>query len=277
MSWRLPDKATPGGEAGRSRREPGVGATRHAGVYHSGRLMRAAWWWIDRWRKSTAYTDMTLAEQGAYRNLLDELWLRDGLIPNDERILAKVCGDALSWPAVREKVLARFRLTPEGWRNDTHDEVSAWPKAQAEKGRKRAEGAAREGGRFTSPPPAEHQPESPAHDQPPYSVSVLRTPSPLPNERKDERSSQTPGRANPLLGDGDRPRLETECLSLVRRLSELTGEEPTEVIARAAGYEGAKRTKVNPASMSDDRLILTVRDLRADVAAEEKKRDAAKH
>ena len=24
--------------------------------------MRAAWWWIDRWRKSTAYTDMTAEE-----------------------------------------------------------------------------------------------------------------------------------------------------------------------------------------------------------------------
>ena len=43
--------------------------------------MRAAWWWIDRWRKSTAYTDMTAEEQGVYRNLLDELWLRDGVLP----------------------------------------------------------------------------------------------------------------------------------------------------------------------------------------------------
>jgi uncharacterized protein YdaU (DUF1376 family) len=86
--------------------------------------VRAGWWWIDRWRKSTAYTDMTLAEQGAYRNLLDELWLRHGFLPNDERILAKIAGDAAEWPKVRSAVLARFVLTTSGWRNLTHDEVS---------------------------------------------------------------------------------------------------------------------------------------------------------
>lgn len=72
------------------------------------------WWWIDRYRKSTAYTDMTLAEQGAYRNLLDEQRLRGGLLPNDERILAKVCGDALEWPKVRKRVLERFEVTTDG-------------------------------------------------------------------------------------------------------------------------------------------------------------------
>lgn len=80
-------------------------------------------WWIDRWRKSTAYTDMTLEEQGAYRNLLDEAQLRGGPIPDDERILAKACGDALAWPRVRTAVLARFELTADGWRNRTGDEV----------------------------------------------------------------------------------------------------------------------------------------------------------
>lgn len=95
--------------------------------------MKASWWWIDRWRKSTAYTDMTLAEQGAYRNLLDELWLRDGLLPVDERILGKVSGDAVEWPNVRVKVLSRFRLTPDGWRNDTHDDIAAESRRLAEK------------------------------------------------------------------------------------------------------------------------------------------------
>lgn len=87
--------------------------------------MRAVWWWVDRWRKSTAFTDLTLAEQGAYRNLLDELWIRDGCIPNDERTLARASGDPVEWPAVRDKVLKNFRLTEEGWRNDTHDEIMA--------------------------------------------------------------------------------------------------------------------------------------------------------
>jgi uncharacterized protein YdaU (DUF1376 family) len=81
------------------------------------------WWWIDRWRKSTAYTDMTLEEQGAYRNLLDEAYLRGGPIPNDEEVLAKGCGDPRRWRKVRPKVIARFTLGPDGWRNETLDEV----------------------------------------------------------------------------------------------------------------------------------------------------------
>jgi len=83
------------------------------------------WWWIDRWRKSTAYTDMTLEEQGAYRNLLDEATLRGGPIPNDERVLAKASGDAKRWARVRRAVLARFTLTHDGWRNETLDSVLA--------------------------------------------------------------------------------------------------------------------------------------------------------
>src|SRR5262245_41062219 len=85
--------------------------------------MRALWWWVDRWRKSTAFTDMTLEEQGAYRNLLDEACLRGGPLPNDDRILAKACGDATRWQAIRGVVLARFSLHADGWRNDTLDAV----------------------------------------------------------------------------------------------------------------------------------------------------------
>jgi uncharacterized protein YdaU (DUF1376 family) len=81
--------------------------------------MRAAWWWIDRWQKSTAFKDMTLEEQGAYRNLLDELWLRDGVLPNDERILARVCGDATAWPRVRAAVMAHFEPVMGGWSHPT--------------------------------------------------------------------------------------------------------------------------------------------------------------
>lgn len=87
--------------------------------------LRGLYWWIDRWRKSTAYTDLTLEQQGAYRNLLDEQTLRDGPIPDDERILAKACGDALAWPRVRDAVLARFERVDGGWINRTCAEVNA--------------------------------------------------------------------------------------------------------------------------------------------------------
>ncbi len=73
---------------------------------------------------------------------------------------------------------------------------------------------------------------------------------------------------NPLI-EGRRPELETECLRLVRRMAELTGNDPLEIIAKASGYAGVLRQKVNPASMTDDRLINTVLDLRADVKNEE--------
>lgn len=98
---------------------------------------------MDRWRKSTAYTDMTLAEQGAYRNLLDELWLREGPLPDDDRILGRISGDPVEWPTVRAAVMARFTKTPEGWVNETQTEVMAatrrYSDSQSAKGRKGAD------------------------------------------------------------------------------------------------------------------------------------------
>lgn len=160
---------------------------------------RAAWWWIDRWRKSTAYTDMSLAEQGAYRNLLDELWLRGGILPNDDRILAKISGDAVSWPVVRDAVLSRFVTTPAGLRNETHDEVAGadkFHKSQSDKGKI---GAAVRWGKPKQPihedspansPASEHS-DSQGHS--PQMASVLRTPSPspfpLPDPSPEERQN----------------------------------------------------------------------------------------
>lgn len=85
--------------------------------------MNALWWWIDRWRKSSAFMDMTLEQQGAYRNLLDEATLRGGPLPDDDRVLAKACGDAKAWRRLKSVVLARFVLTADGWRNETLDTV----------------------------------------------------------------------------------------------------------------------------------------------------------
>jgi uncharacterized protein YdaU (DUF1376 family) len=84
---------------------------------------RALYWWVDRWRKSTAFTDMTLEEQGAYRNLLDEATLRGGALPFDERAIAKASGDAVRWPKLRAVVMKRFTKKRDGWHNDTLDSV----------------------------------------------------------------------------------------------------------------------------------------------------------
>jgi uncharacterized protein YdaU (DUF1376 family) len=85
--------------------------------------MTGLWWWIDRWRTSAAFREMTLEEQGAYRNLLDEASLNGGVLSRDERVLAKACGDATRWPAVRATVLKKFYLSAEGWRNPALDGV----------------------------------------------------------------------------------------------------------------------------------------------------------
>lgn len=96
--------------------------------------MNGLWWWIDRWRKSTAYTDMTLEQQGAYRNLLDEATLRGGGIPDDDRILGKACGDALAWRRLKPIVLSRFYRTEDAkWRNETLDEVIRESQRRSEK------------------------------------------------------------------------------------------------------------------------------------------------
>jgi uncharacterized protein YdaU (DUF1376 family) len=97
--------------------------------------MTGLWWWIDRWRKSTAFMDMTLEEQGAYRNLLDEAALRGGRLPNDDRILAKACGDAFAWKRVRSAVMPRFTLAEDGWHNETLDEVLNESRRRAHKQR----------------------------------------------------------------------------------------------------------------------------------------------
>lgn len=105
---------------------------------------------------------MSLAEQGAYRNLLDELWLRGGAIPNNDRVLARASGDPVEWPAVKAAVLSHFALTERGWTNQTHDEVSAWCESQAAKGKLRAAGATRGvDGRLQK-----DQPDQPKHQPP---------------------------------------------------------------------------------------------------------------
>jgi len=102
---------------------------------HKRSRLTGLWWWIDRWRKSTAYTGMTLEEQGAYRNLLDEAALRGGAIPNNEDTLARACGDARRWRKLRSAILSRFTLGEDGWRHETMDEVIAESKRRADKQR----------------------------------------------------------------------------------------------------------------------------------------------
>lgn len=100
-------------------------------------------WWVNRWRASSAFTSMNLSAQGAYRNLLDEAWLRGGKLPQDEHLLARACGDARRWKKLRPIVMRWFYLEPDGcWHNATLDEVLRETHVRLTKERTRREHAA---------------------------------------------------------------------------------------------------------------------------------------
>jgi uncharacterized protein YdaU (DUF1376 family) len=93
--------------------------------------MRGLYWWIDKWRTSSAYGDLTLECQGAYRNLLDEACLRGGALPNDPEVLARACGDARRWAAIAPIVLTHFQLVDNEWRKPALDKVLAESRRRA--------------------------------------------------------------------------------------------------------------------------------------------------
>jgi hypothetical protein len=98
--------------------------------------VRAAWWWIDAWRGSTAFTDMNAEEQGLFRNLCDELWIRPShVIPDDARTLSRASGDSEAWARSGERVLRHMRRVDGGWTNDKALEVITESKRRAEKQR----------------------------------------------------------------------------------------------------------------------------------------------
>jgi len=110
--------------------------------------LRGMYWWIDRWRQSSAFMELTVEEQGAYRNLLDEAWLRGGGIPNDPRLLAKASGDPVRWRVLKKNVLKFFKNDRGTLRNRTLTEVIDQSQRRAEK--QRAYRLRRENGNGTS-------------------------------------------------------------------------------------------------------------------------------
>jgi hypothetical protein len=200
---------------------------------------------------------MTLAEQGAYRNLLDELWLRDGLIPNDDRILAKISGDAVEWPKVRENVLKRFRLVDGEWRNETHDGIRKESKRLAEK---QARYRDRVTGNVTS--------------------DVTRSPSPSPSLRTlaipvgrevvEPRRNEQPPRLPADIAEAsvlnEIRKLQNELAGRLARLSEHPNsrEMVSSWSRRATSYTRKDGTKVQ--GVSDYRTISSIERLERSIA-----------
>ncbi|HKP75330.1 MAG TPA: DUF1376 domain-containing protein [Longimicrobiaceae bacterium] len=239
------------------------------------------WWWIDRWRRSSAYMDMTLAQQGAYRNLLDEYRLRGGTLPNDERVLAKACGDPLEWPAVRDVVMKKFVLEDGVWKHRTADEVNGvsdiLSDAQAEKGRKRAADAVRLGGRFTSP--TSREASRPPADEPaaePASVAVSVAVTGSVTGRTEGRNGHLP----PVLPPADRTEtairktadaMRSKLYGLIDEMRQVDpkGRDPTELMRMVTGYRKSDGTEVkgvvNAALLSFERLEKSIADAEANL------------
>jgi len=71
---------------------------------------------IDRWRNSTRVAEMTLAERGAYRELLDAQFMHpEGYLPNAPGIFWQFARcTPQEWEAIKDKVLAMFDVVEDG-------------------------------------------------------------------------------------------------------------------------------------------------------------------
>lgn len=104
-------------------------------------------WWVDRWRQSDAFARMTAEEQGLFRNLCDEVFLRDdGVIPDNPRILAKASGDHEAWARSGSNVLKSMKRVAGGWTNETALKVKEESEKRARKQRDYRNGAGNDSG-----------------------------------------------------------------------------------------------------------------------------------
>lgn len=235
------------------------------GVYHRlpGDKLLAEWFWTDRWMGSSAFL-LPMEARGLYREMLTQAWRRGARLPNDPEAIRRATGTTdAEWERSWPKIKRYWRTDGDNLVNDTQLEVFASAKEAQERAQARAQAGAQASAQARRERKLKQSPPSPSPS--PFSVSV--------KERTDERNERQAA-VNPLIS-GERVKWERECLGLVRRMCELTGEDGATVMARASKYDGARRTKLNPATMTDDRLMNTVLDLRADVQAEEKKRGTA--
>lgn len=243
---------------GGARQGPDAGGIRRDGFYHSRKAtMRAAWWWIDRWRQSTAYTDMTAEEQGLYRNLLDEVWLRDDcVIPDDPRILARVSGDPEAWERSGAKVLGWMKQVPGGWTHLTALEVIAQSIRRADNQKRY-----RERNRN-------------AHDNSPDNGSHNKPDSPSPSPSPYQSPSQEGRNVSPALPPADKAErairqstdaLRTRLYALVTEAVDADPKhrDPTELMRLFTSYEKGERQVggvVNASLLTFERLEKSIAD-----------------
>ena len=73
-------------------------------------------WSVPDWRTDEMYTELDNREQGIYRNLIDECWIR-GSIDSNPEVLAKICREPLDYfIEVLAKICKKFQRIQGGKR-----------------------------------------------------------------------------------------------------------------------------------------------------------------
>lgn len=104
--------------------------------------LRAEWFWVDRWDASSAAL-LTMEQQGVYRTMLSQAWLRGARLPNDEQQIQRAirCTPGeweRSWPAIK----GYWRVDGDWIVNDTQLEVYLKTKLELERKHEKAMKAA---------------------------------------------------------------------------------------------------------------------------------------
>lgn len=99
-------------------------------------------WYPSDYLRDTRH--LSTEQHGAYRLLLDECWMREGVLPDNDRLLSKLTGlTPAKWSRIKGDVLAFFTWTPNGWR---HKRIET-ELAKAAEAKSRRSQAGRKGGR----------------------------------------------------------------------------------------------------------------------------------
>ena len=225
----------------------------------------AEWFWSDRWMGSRGFL-LPMEPRGLYREMLTQAWRRGARLPNDHEAIRRAVGcTAEEWGRCWPVVAPFWREDGQELVNETQLAVYAEAKAIQDRASERGRRGAQARLKHDSSA-AQARPERVLEVKPP-------SPSPSPTDRTTERTGAP---TNPLIPKGGRPKLESELCQLVQREAELTDRDGAEVMAEVSHYEGARTSKLNPATMSDDRLLNSLLDARARVKRLEEKHERPK-
>lgn len=212
---------------------------------------------------------MDEAEEGTFFRLLRHQW-REGSVPADLATLARIVRVGLPrmqrlWKAVGPCFEPHPTLAGRLVNSKTErvrEQQKAYLNRRSSAGKRGAES------RWQSHPIANATAMAPLAIAPLSPAVAVAVAVPRTDERKT--AGDHVERPNPLV-TGRRVDLEREALQLCSEVARLQDKDPAEVMQTAAHYQGARTSKINPANMSDDRLLNTVLDLRATLAAEKAK------